>query len=81
MQAGKNKKPRLGAGLSLDKFSKAKKSTYDPRIVKEKERALNAKKASRRSMPCSKSAIVHANKTPTTQQFPYPVFRSINIKN
>jgi hypothetical protein len=29
-------------GISLDRFARAKKSTYDPREVKEKERARNA---------------------------------------
>lgn len=36
-------KKKAGAGLNLTRFINAKKSTYDPRIAKEKQRALNAK--------------------------------------
>ena len=44
---GKAPKGRAGfnskhGGISLDRFARAKKSTYDPREVKEKERARNA---------------------------------------
>lgn len=38
---------RVGAGLSLDKLAGAKKSGYDPRVAKEKERALNAGKVNK----------------------------------
>jgi len=38
-RAGFNSK---NGGISLDRFARAKKSTYDPREVKEKERARNA---------------------------------------
>lgn len=36
-------KRRVGAGLSLSKFSSSRTSGYDPKALKEKERALNAK--------------------------------------
>jgi hypothetical protein len=34
---------KLGSAISLNAFAKAKKSGYDPREVKEKERALAAR--------------------------------------
>ncbi|GAB4822522.1 hypothetical protein N2152v2_009568 [Parachlorella kessleri] len=41
-------KPRkLGAGISIEKFAKAKSSGYDKRAIQEKERALNAKKVNK----------------------------------
>lgn len=36
-------KKRMGAGLSLERFSKAKQSGYDPRQEREKERVRAAK--------------------------------------
>lgn len=44
-----HKKPhkKFAAGLSLDKFSKLKKSSYDKRAKQEKERALNAAKVNK----------------------------------
>ncbi|KAG7666934.1 hypothetical protein NADE_003277 [Nannochloris sp. 'desiccata'] len=46
-RGGKAPRGRAGfnskyGGISLDRFARAKKSTYDPREVKEKERARNA---------------------------------------
>uniref|UniRef100_A0A7S1SV61 rRNA-processing protein FYV7 n=1 Tax=Tetraselmis chuii TaxID=63592 RepID=A0A7S1SV61_9CHLO len=39
--------PVVGAGLGLDRFASAKKSTYDKRAVKAKQTALNAKKVNK----------------------------------
>lgn len=39
----RHKKRKLGPGVSIDQFARAKASSYDPRAVKEKERALAAK--------------------------------------
>lgn len=36
-------KRRVGVGLSLSKFASSRTSGYDPKALKEKERALNAK--------------------------------------
>ena len=40
-QRGKHRK--LGAGVSIEKFARARVSSYDPKAAREKERALNAK--------------------------------------
>jgi hypothetical protein len=37
-------KKRHEGGISLERFGKLKQSSYDPRRIKEKERALNAAK-------------------------------------
>ena len=38
------RKKRVGAGLSLDKFANAKKSTYDKRLVQERKRQLKVQR-------------------------------------
>eukprot|EP00873_Tetraselmis_striata_P033482 jgi/Tetstr1/453746/TSEL_040699.t1 len=43
----KGKTPSVGAGLRLDRFAAAKKSTYDKRTVAAKRTALNAKKVNK----------------------------------
>lgn len=40
---GPHKRSKLGAGISIDKFARAKASSYDPQAKIEKQRALNAK--------------------------------------
>jgi hypothetical protein len=41
------RRAKLGPGLSLNKFAKAKQSTYDLKAKKEKQLALNAKQVNK----------------------------------
>ncbi len=43
----KHKAKKLGPGISIEKFARAKSSGYDKKAVQEKERALNAKKVNK----------------------------------